>query len=141
MPMLLNSVWAGLFAAMLAVVLSAPPAAIVPSLVCGFAARLIRNVLIGVGLSSSTAVVVAAAACVLLAIGLASRRRNFSLIAAVAGVLPLGAAVALFNSIKGILNIPALKDQALRPTVERLSQEDRSLKVRQAALEALKAMG
>jgi uncharacterized membrane protein YjjB (DUF3815 family) len=121
MPMVVNSVWAGLFAAALAVVLTAPPQAIVPSLLCGFAARLIRNVLIGWGLSSSAAVVVAAAACVLLAIVLANRRRNFSLIALVTGVLPLGAAVALFNSIKGILNISGLKEQALITASAQLS--------------------
>jgi len=119
--MLLNSMWAGLFAAALAIVLTAPSQAIVPSLLCGFAARLIRNVLIGWGLSSSAAVVVAAAACTLLAIALANRRRNFSLIALVTGVLPLGAAVALFNSIKGILIISSLKEQALMTASAQLS--------------------
>jgi len=113
MPLVLNSVWAGLFAATLAVVLTAPPQAVVPSLLCGFAARLIRNSLVGWGLSSSAAVVVAAAACVVLGLALTSRRRNFSVIAIVTGVLPLGAAVALFNSIKGILDISGLKEQAL----------------------------
>lgn len=112
-PMLLNGIWAGLFAAALAVVLTAPPRAIVPSLLCGFAARLIRNVLIGLGLGSGVAVIVAAAACVLLAIALVGRRRDSSLIAIVTGVLPLGAAVALFNAIRGILAISTLKDQAL----------------------------
>jgi uncharacterized membrane protein YjjB (DUF3815 family) len=112
-PILLNSVWAGLFAAALAIVLTAPPHAIIPSLLCGFGARLIRNILIGLGATSSAAVVGAAAACVLLAIALANHRRNVSLIALVTGVLPLGAAVALFNSIKGILNISGLKEQAL----------------------------
>jgi uncharacterized membrane protein YjjB (DUF3815 family) len=119
--MLLNSLWAGLFAAALTVVLTAPPQAILPSLMCGFAARLIRNVLIGWGLSSSAAVVVAAAACTLLAIALANRRRNFSLIALVTGVLPLGAAVALFNSIKELLSLPALKEQALITASAQLS--------------------
>lgn len=121
MPMVLNSIWAGLFAAALAVVLTAPPQAIVPSLLCGFAARLIRNVLIGWGLSSSPAVVVAAAACVLLAIALANRRRSSSVIAIVTGVLPLGAAVALFNSIKSILNMSGLKEQALVTASAQLS--------------------
>jgi uncharacterized membrane protein YjjB (DUF3815 family) len=120
-PMLLNSIWAGLFAAALAVVLTAPPQAIVPSLLCGFAARLIRNVLVGWGLSSSTAVVVAAATCVLLGLALTSRRRSFSVIAIVTGVLPLGAAVALFNSIKGILNMSSLKEQALVTASAQLS--------------------
>jgi uncharacterized membrane protein YjjB (DUF3815 family) len=121
MPMILNSVWAGLFAAALSIVLTAPPQAIVPSLLCGFAARLIRNVLIGWGLSSNMAVVIAAAACVLLAIALTSRRRGASVIAIVTGVLPLGAAVALFNSIKGILNISGLKEQALITASAQLS--------------------
>jgi len=119
--MLLNSIWAGLFAAALAVVLTAPPQAIVPSLLCGFAARLIRNILVGWGLSSSAAVVVAAAACVLLGLALTSRRRSFSVIAIVTGVLPLGAAVALFNSIKGILNMSGLKEQALVTASAQLS--------------------
>jgi uncharacterized membrane protein YjjB (DUF3815 family) len=120
-PMLLNSIWAGLFAAALAVVLTAPPQAIVPSLLCGFAARLTRNALIGWGMSSSAAVVVAAAACVLLAVAFAKRRRNLSVVAVVTGVLPLGAAVALFNSIKGILNISGLKEQALVTASAQLS--------------------
>jgi HEAT repeat protein len=43
--------------------------------------------------------------------------------------------------IGGLRAIATLKDPTLRPAVERLSQEDRSMKVRQAALEALKAIG
>jgi uncharacterized membrane protein YjjB (DUF3815 family) len=113
LPMLLNSIWAGLFSAALAAVLTAPPQAIIPSLLCGFAARLIRNVLIGLGIVHSLAVIVAAAVSVFLAIALVSRKRNASLIAIVTGVLPLGAAVAFFNAIKGILEISTLKDQAL----------------------------
>jgi uncharacterized membrane protein YjjB (DUF3815 family) len=111
--MLLNGIWAGLFSGALAVVLTAPPQAIVPSLLCGFAARLIRNVLMGWGIVHGLAVIVAAAASVLLAIALVSRKRNSSLIAIVTGVLPLGAAAAFFNAIKGILEISSLKDQAL----------------------------
>jgi uncharacterized membrane protein YjjB (DUF3815 family) len=120
-PILFNAIWAGLFAAALSVVLTAPPQAIFPSLLSGFAARLIRNALIGWGVSSSAAVVVAAAACVLLAVALARRRQNFSVIAIVTGVLPLGAAVALFNSIKGILSLSALKEQALIAASAQLS--------------------
>jgi HEAT repeat protein len=43
--------------------------------------------------------------------------------------------------ISGLRAIAALKDESLRPSIENLSQRDSSLKVRQAALEALKAMG
>ena len=43
--------------------------------------------------------------------------------------------------ISGVRAAAALKDSTLRPLVERLSLQDRSLKVRQAALEALRVMG
>jgi HEAT repeat protein len=43
--------------------------------------------------------------------------------------------------ISGLRAAAALKDPTLRASVEGLSQQDRSMKVRQAALEALKAMG
>jgi hypothetical protein len=43
--------------------------------------------------------------------------------------------------VTGLRAAAALKDAALKPSVEVLSQQDRSMKVRQAALEALKAMG
>src|SRR3954468_23726876 len=42
--------------------------------------------------------------------------------------------------ISGLRAAAALKDETLRPSVEGLSQQDRSMKVRQAALEALKVM-
>ena len=42
--------------------------------------------------------------------------------------------------ISGLRAAAALKDAVLRPSIEGLSQQDRSMKVRQAALEALKAM-
>src|SRR6476469_9083764 len=43
--------------------------------------------------------------------------------------------------ISGLRAAAALKDQSLKPVVSTLSQQDRSMKVRQAALEALKVMG
>jgi HEAT repeat protein len=43
--------------------------------------------------------------------------------------------------ISGLRAAAALKDETLRPSVQGLSQQDRSMKVRQAALEALKVMG
>jgi HEAT repeat protein len=43
--------------------------------------------------------------------------------------------------ISGLRAAAALKEASLRPSIEGLSQQDRSLKVRQAALEALKDMG
>lgn len=43
--------------------------------------------------------------------------------------------------ISGIRAGAALKDATLKPAIETLSQQDRSMKVRQAAIEALKVMG
>jgi HEAT repeat protein len=43
--------------------------------------------------------------------------------------------------ISGLRAAAALRDETLRPSVEGLSRQDRSLKVRQAALEALKEIG
>ena len=43
--------------------------------------------------------------------------------------------------ISGLRAAAALKNDSLRPSVEGLSQQDRNLRVRQAALEALKAIG
>lgn len=43
--------------------------------------------------------------------------------------------------ISGIRAGAAIKDSSLKPAIEMLSQQDRSMKVRQAAIEALKVMG
>jgi HEAT repeat protein len=43
--------------------------------------------------------------------------------------------------ISGLRALAALKEPSLRASIEELSQQDRSLKVRQAALEALKTLG
>ena len=43
--------------------------------------------------------------------------------------------------ISGLRAVASLKDPTLRPSVTALSQQDRSMKVRQAALEALKEIG
>ena len=43
--------------------------------------------------------------------------------------------------ISGIRAGASLRDVSLRTTIETLSQRDRSMKVRQAAIEALKVMG
>jgi hypothetical protein len=43
--------------------------------------------------------------------------------------------------ISGLRAAATLRDASLRSSIEGLSQQDRSLRVRQAALEALKVMG
>jgi hypothetical protein len=43
--------------------------------------------------------------------------------------------------ISGLRAAASLKDDALKASVDNLSQHDRSMRVRQAAIEALKVMG
>jgi hypothetical protein len=43
--------------------------------------------------------------------------------------------------ISGLRAAAALKDETFRESIALLSQQDRSMKVRQAALEALRAIG
>jgi HEAT repeat protein len=43
--------------------------------------------------------------------------------------------------ISGLRGVASLKDESFKPSVQLLSEHDRSLKVRQAAIEALKALG
>jgi hypothetical protein len=43
--------------------------------------------------------------------------------------------------VSGLRAAAALKDDGLRASVTNLSQQDRSLRVRQAAMEALRAIG
>ena len=43
--------------------------------------------------------------------------------------------------ISGLRAAATLKDESLKPSVTTLSQSDRSMKVRQAAIEALKVIG
>jgi HEAT repeat protein len=43
--------------------------------------------------------------------------------------------------ISGLRAVAALRDTSLKPSIEALSQQDRNMKVRQAAMEALRAIG
>jgi len=87
---LINSFWAGLFVG-----------------------RFVRNVLVGYGLTPHASVVIAAAACVAVSTIVVKRRQDQSAIALVTGILPLGASVALFNTIGGTLKMASLKGEAL----------------------------
>ena len=104
---LMNSLWAGLFAGGLGIILTAQPRYIFPAFLCGFAGRLARDALMswGMGQNWSTVVVLAAAAII--------RRHAVSPVVLVSGVLPLGATVAMFNAIVELMKVSSLKDEAL----------------------------
>lgn len=111
--LLTGGVWAGLFAAGIGTVLTAPPRAIVPTFVCGFAGRFARDVCMSWGWSQNWATVAAAAAIVLLAASL-TRRQVHSPVILVSSILPLGAAVAMFKAIVALMRVSSLEGDALR---------------------------
>ncbi|HVO97162.1 MAG TPA: threonine/serine exporter family protein [Bryobacteraceae bacterium] len=102
--MLMNSLWAALFAAGLGILLTAPHRYLVPTFFCGFAGRLVRDLLVDRGLSQNWSTMVAAAVVVLVAAAII-RRHQVSPVVLVCGVLPLGAAVAMFNTIVGLMKL------------------------------------
>ena len=109
---LLNSMWAAIFATGMAVVFSAPAWALAPSFCCGFIARLARDVLMGWGADQNLATLVAAAVVIFIAVSIV-RRSGVSSIVMLAGIIPLGAAGALFRAIVGFLEVSSLKGEGL----------------------------
>ena len=107
---LFNSLWSAIFSAGMAVVFSAPSWALVPSFCCGFIVRLVRDLLIGWGASQNLATFVAAAVVIFIVVSLV-RRPGVSPIVMLAGIIPLGAAGALFRAIVGFLEISSLKGE------------------------------
>jgi len=111
-PLVVDGLWAALFAMAMAVVLSAPLQGLFPSFCGGFVARFTRDVLIGWGAGENLAVLIAAAAVVIAAGGLI-RRPGVSPMVMVSALIPLGAARAFFAAIVGFLQITSLKGEAL----------------------------
>jgi uncharacterized membrane protein YjjB (DUF3815 family) len=107
---LINSLWSAIFSAGMAVVFSTPSWALVPSFCCGFIARLVRDLLMGWGASQNLATFVAAAVVIFIVVSLV-RRPGVSPIVMLAGIIPLGAAGALFRTIVGFLEISSLKGE------------------------------
>jgi uncharacterized membrane protein YjjB (DUF3815 family) len=110
--MLMNSLWAGLFAGGLGILLTAPSRYIVPTFLCALAGRLARDVFLNWGMGQNWATAVAAAVVVLVAVAII-RRPGVSPVVLVSGVLPLGAAVAMFNVILELMKVSSLKGEAL----------------------------
>lgn len=109
---LLNSVWAGLFAAGLAVLLTAPTRYVVPTFFCGTLGRGVRDACVAGGLGQNWATVLAAALVVLVAAAIV-RRQGVSPVVLICSVLPLGATVAMFNLIFALIRVSSLEGEAL----------------------------
>jgi uncharacterized membrane protein YjjB (DUF3815 family) len=109
---LMNAFWAGLFSAGLAVLLTAPPRYIFAALVCGLAGSGAKGILMEWGLGISQATVIASL-IVVLAAALFTRRHEVSPVVLICGVLPLGASIAMFNTIFLLLLIPQATEDAL----------------------------
>ncbi|RYG02504.1 MAG: hypothetical protein EON94_05760 [Caulobacteraceae bacterium] len=106
------ALWAGLFAIGLAAMLTAPVRYLLPSFFCAFIGRAVRDILTDQGMSVNWATVLAATAVVLVAV-LLTRRNMVSPVVLICGVLPLGAAVAMFNLIFALMQLSTAKADAL----------------------------
>ncbi|MGB7946881.1 MAG: threonine/serine exporter family protein, partial [Candidatus Binatia bacterium] len=110
---LLNSFWAALFATGLGILLTAPFRYIVATFLCGFSGRFVRDVLMmSWGMSQNWSTVVAAAVLVLVAVAMV-KQHKISPVVLICGVLPLGAAVAMFNVIFELMKVSSLEGEAL----------------------------
>jgi uncharacterized membrane protein YjjB (DUF3815 family) len=117
---LTNSLWAGLFAGGLGFTLTAPSRYIAPAFLCGFTGRFARDVFMSWGMSQNWSTAVAAAVVVLVAV-VVIQRHVVSPVVLISGVLPLGAAVAMFNAIIELMKVSSLRGEALSASSVALS--------------------
>ncbi len=108
--LVVDSIWAGLFAGAMSIVFSAPYSALFLSFCGGFVGRLVRDILLQQGASAAVATLIAAAMVVMVA-ALMRRRPGISPVIIVSGTLPLGAAGAFARAIVDFLRISSLTDQ------------------------------
>jgi len=102
-----HAVWSGVFASALAVLLTAPARAIVPAFFCGCAARALRDLIASGGANVHLATLVATAVAVVIAAAVAPRHAAPAVL--VASILPLGAAVVVFNAIIQLMRVSVLR--------------------------------
>ena len=107
-----HSLWTGVFAAGLGVMLTAPARYLLACFACGFVARCVKDVAMGSGLDANRATVLAAAMVVLVAVAL-TRRQTVSPVVLICGVLPLGASSAMFGMIFSLMQVSTAEDTAL----------------------------
>lgn len=115
-----NSLWAALFAAALALLLTAPARYLVATFLCGFAGRFVRDVFMGWGLTQEWSTVVAAIVIAVLA-GIIARSDRTPPVVLICAVIPLGAAVAVLNTIYELMRVSFLKGEALNAASVALS--------------------
>lgn len=120
LTILTNGLWAGLFAGGLSLLFTAPLQCVPSALLCGFAGCCVRDVLMSGGLTQNWSTVIAAAVVVLVGVAMIPRH-VVSPVILVAGVLPLGAAVAMFNAIIELMKLSSLSGEALRKSSVALS--------------------
>lgn len=104
MPMAITALWAGLFAAAMALVFSSPPRAMPACFLGAATGRLARDALLTTGATLELATVVGAAAVGLVALALL-RRANVSPVVMASAVLPLGAAGPFFRAIAAFVKL------------------------------------
>ena len=109
---LTNGLWAGLFASFMGMLLTAPRRYIVPTFICAFAGRLARDLFVSLGMTLNWSTAAAAAVVVLLAV-MVIRRHVASPVVVISGILPLGAAIAVFDTITGLMKVSSLQGSAL----------------------------
>ncbi len=107
-----DSLWAALFAVGLGIRLTAPLQYLVPTFLGGFAGRLVHSLLVQGGMGRDWATVIAAAAIVAVAVA-TTRRHRVSPIVLICGVLPLGAAGAVFRAVIELLRVSSTEGEAL----------------------------
>jgi uncharacterized membrane protein YjjB (DUF3815 family) len=108
----MNSLWAACFATALGILLTAPVRYLFQTFLCGFAARLVRDVLMARGIGHNLSTLLAAAILVLIAMAIV-RRNQVSAVVLICAVLPLGAAVPIFNMILELIKVSSLTGEAL----------------------------
>lgn len=105
---LANSLWAALFAIGLGVLLTAPPRYLPAACLCGFLGRGLRDVCTSLDMHRGWATLIAAMVVVLVALAF-TRGRPVSPVVLICGVLPLGAAVAMFNMIFALVQVSSAR--------------------------------
>jgi uncharacterized membrane protein YjjB (DUF3815 family) len=108
----IDGLWAGLFAASIGILFSVPPRHSAGTFCCGAAGRIACDVLMSWGMNQNWATVIAAAVIVLVAVA-SVRGRVVSPVVLISGVLPIAAAVAMFDTVTGVMRISTLEGKAL----------------------------
>lgn len=109
---LTHSVWTGVFAAGLGVMLTAPARHLIACGACGFVGRGVKDLALAADLDMTRATVLAALMVVLVA-ALLTRRHAVSPVVLICGALPLGASSPMFAAIFALMQVSTAADADL----------------------------